>query len=1290
LFGLEKVKFLQLEVVVDPSRQTPADMALYAVRSYALQFIADQVQQACDLARNDPQYGGAVDVILNNLTTFNTESSYAQIQGSYGNVLPTLPPTNPDGSYTLNEQDLVNQYQSIVGAVQAMVDSDLNLLESASVAAVRNGTTRRNLAPTVRTLASNDSPANGGSDSCQVNPCKAAQSSVTGLSKLVGLFDPQMGTQISTVGTAGIQAGYSMDQIVKDFENPAINALSLLNPVESIVGAGVSIFSSLFGGNSSANAAVLQQIQKLSQQIARLQADMDAQFAKVDATLNTILTTLNQNFALINYQLGTLNTSAIQIKNALLDVETQLDSTEHYNLAYQQTEEADALMLAVNGCVNYAATHNGQDIGNGTYVSCANTFITWALNNSLDAIWAPQVSSYTDLEVLSFLENFSNSGVCPSGCPTPFAVTTNLISQLPQQSLGLSPLSTLVLANPDEWTLGARLFLLMAFQWPQYAIGLNVSYPTQIGQIGANLLQATNSITTSQSSSGQTSANPAIPNALEVKYSSAITAIQNAASADATAYQNNPANGLTKNGITLALWVQAVNQGASVRSSATSIGFCNGGGETLTPAPSNIFAAAPDLYEFGQGYLSSGTLTMCIGNVQWVNAVDPFTYPPFEPTAWTYCVDRMYDVPSDAPAAQVTDCTIAQLQTTVSVEYNGTTILTATATSTDYLVSRYSGPVCDPDGNNCVPAQYSVDPGYAVQFVWNPSNRCGYTCGDMEQKLNGSSTITQQPQPQLVNAIATQLDSVIATHEQNIYATIASDFNAAGTGMQVAGQQLDLPKLLLQDYIGFGFPSISKSDDILHGLLWGNQAIYGAADVQFDFSAFSTTGITNTADNKVIDEVASMNSRLASLTTEINSALTAVGSNQAPDPFVQIATTLDDLKAYIALQNGNALTPCSFQISPGFMLVGTAGGTESLTVQDPYGCAWIATSGASGLTFGPNSSGTQSGTVTFTIANEPAGLSREAVIIVGDQVLRIVQVGNAPGGSGGGTGGGGAPSVSISPTSVDFGDQTVNATSSPTPINLFNNGSANLTVAGISVSGSYSQTNTCGTLPPGASCIISVVFTPPTIGIQTGALAISDNASGSPQTISLTGVGTAPQGAADFKIDSSTVSVAKGTTGTLGAATLTLTSLNGLSGTVTFSNCVVPSGFVGGSCSVPSPVSLTVSVPATASVTISSSATTAELRPLPRLHWSSYGTGLALSFTIVLGAPLRNRRRRLLSTFLFVFALGGLAACGGGNTQKTLSSPSPSSAIAAGTYSFELTATSGTLTHEVTIAVNVK
>jgi len=106
-----------------------------------------------------------------------------------------------------------------------------------------------------------------------------------------------------------------------------------------------------------------------------------------------------------------------------------------------------------------------------------------------------------------------------------------------------------------------------------------------------------------------------------------------------------------------------------------------------------------------------------------------------------------------------------------------------------------------------------------------------------------------------------------------------------------------------------------------------------------------------------------------------------------------------------------------------------------------------------------------------------------------------------------------SPVASLSPPALAFGNQPLNTTSAPQPVTLTNTGSATLSITSISVGGAnstdFAQTNNCGPqLAAGANCIIDVTFTPTATGSRSGSLAVSDNASGSPQTVSLSGVGT--------------------------------------------------------------------------------------------------------------------------------------------------------------------------------------
>jgi hypothetical protein len=117
---------------------------------------------------------------------------------------------------------------------------------------------------------------------------------------------------------------------------------------------------------------------------------------------------------------------------------------------------------------------------------------------------------------------------------------------------------------------------------------------------------------------------------------------------------------------------------------------------------------------------------------------------------------------------------------------------------------------------------------------------------------------------------------------------------------------------------------------------------------------------------------------------------------------------------------------------------------------------------------------------------------------------------NAPSSCGGGAPP--APSASLSATNLTFPGQIVNTTSPIQSVTLTNSGNASLIITGVTLGGTnpgdFTETNTCGSgLAAGANCTISVTFTPTASGSSSAILSIADNASGSPQTIILSGAG---------------------------------------------------------------------------------------------------------------------------------------------------------------------------------------
>src|SRR5437899_2878930 len=112
------------------------------------------------------------------------------------------------------------------------------------------------------------------------------------------------------------------------------------------------------------------------------------------------------------------------------------------------------------------------------------------------------------------------------------------------------------------------------------------------------------------------------------------------------------------------------------------------------------------------------------------------------------------------------------------------------------------------------------------------------------------------------------------------------------------------------------------------------------------------------------------------------------------------------------------------------------------------------------------------------------------------------------------------PTATLSATSSAFGEQRVGTTSPAQNVTLTNNGGAPLNLTSITITGAqaadfaFAAGNTCptgaGSVAPGASCTISVSFTPLAPGARAAAVNITNDAVGSPQSVSLAGTGIAP------------------------------------------------------------------------------------------------------------------------------------------------------------------------------------
>jgi O-glycosyl hydrolase len=197
----------------------------------------------------------------------------------------------------------------------------------------------------------------------------------------------------------------------------------------------------------------------------------------------------------------------------------------------------------------------------------------------------------------------------------------------------------------------------------------------------------------------------------------------------------------------------------------------------------------------------------------------------------------------------------------------------------------------------------------------------------------------------------------------------------------------------------------------------------------------------------------------------------------------------------------------------GNQAVGTTSAAKTVTVTNVGGSAVAVQSISSSNTVEIPIASSSCGTVnpgascTFSVVFKPsvAG-ARAAKITVTSNGAGSPQAVNATGTGITGT----APGQLSFPLASTFSNRSVGTTSEPRVIAIANLGASTVTVQSI-VSSNAAEfpvtSSTCGSLAAGSKCTFRVTFRPVTAGTRTGTVTVTSNGAGSPQRMSVSGLG---------------------------------------------------------------------------------------------------------------------------------------------------------------------------------------
>lgn len=825
ILGQDALRKSQVNQIAQPLKNTN-------IEGKVDQYIKKKVEQAQEIAKNDPKFKEAFDSL--HAEFFNvsiTDDGYTVIQKNLD--LPEYWRTiiAPDGTISTSLGALEERFRQDCQAANSITSDSVVRLRKLPISYFSTAANRALLAQYEREAEERRYKEN----EKKINDIASTVSFISGL---VGKINPKLGREIGIVGGGAVEIARAINNFKKTteliFDNFLLKGFNFTDNFKNFVGGAVltgnivgialNVFSMLGGGGPSPEQVILEQIAELRKEIQQMRREMHERFDQIDRNLNQIYDRMNERFDQIDFRVGRLQANLDEVRTELVSLHEKLNRVERNIYDWIEEEGKRPLKLGINEAIGYKERFGVDMPYQPDYIRYERLFHIWATIISKDQVEAmPNNRNYDDSKIYDEL-NF------------PLEANINYLAQFPARNpdlknLGLKPLSNIVLANPHVWGVSSEAYLQLAREWPAYDKRVSPMGLQEIYQTGQQIRSAVENIATVPSGTGR-KANRQLFDALFAKYRGKALSLRDVIST----FEQDTLKHFSQVGMNI--WGGA-NQTTNQTPNLQSINACNGRTMSLN-IPPNVLSRIPNVARLADLLASrnapgASRVNVCL-DIKWL-------------VRRTDAQGTQFGNPAFTLIFSIQGKTIYAPYIYFAREYR---VSYDAATINSWLDAA---------------AQHWTQPN-----GWTNSISADFADGEDGEYFADESD--RQLRQRTLGDLSIQIEQSLRKVQAQYYAQVASELLKAGN-MQTAARNLSGVKGLLDAYIAFGLSRSLETNDYLRSLLYGSEQAPDEKTISEIYDAAAVLLNDNQPVPKIdISEIASR--RLNDLARVVNEILGSI------------------------------------------------------------------------------------------------------------------------------------------------------------------------------------------------------------------------------------------------------------------------------------------------------------------------------------------------------------------------------------------------------------------------------